>query len=112
MFKRIASTGPARPAQPGPAGEVPFTFDGRSMAGAPGDTVAAALLANGVRAGRRTPVGGSPRGPYCMMGVCFDCLVTIDGAANQQGCMIPLRAGMQVRTQPRPRPLQALEEQA
>jgi len=110
MFKRIVSA--AAPDAAASSRGIAFTFDGRPMTGAPGDTVAAALLANGVRAGRRTPASGSARGPYCMMGVCFDCLVTIDGAANQQGCMIPLRAGMQILTQARPRPLQALGEDA
>ena len=38
-----------------------------------------------------------PRGPFCMMGVCFDCLVEIDGVPNVQGCMTPVREGMQVR---------------
>ncbi|MFT4065116.1 (2Fe-2S)-binding protein [Paraburkholderia sp.] len=86
-----------------PAG-VTFYFDGVAMLARPGDSVAAALLANGVRIVRSTPAGGRPRGPYCMMGVCFDCLVTIDGAANQQSCMIPVAAGMVVGTQARPGP--------
>ena len=78
---------------------VGFSFDGRAMTARAGDTVAAALLANGVQACRQTPVSGTPRGPYCMMGVCFDCLVVIDGVGNRQGCLIPLRAGMRVETQ-------------
>ncbi|MFN3673756.1 MAG: (2Fe-2S)-binding protein [Bosea sp. (in: a-proteobacteria)] len=78
---------------------VGFSFDGRAMTARAGDTVAAALLANGVQACRQTPVSGAPRGPYCMMGVCFDCLVVIDGVGNRQGCLIPLRDGMRVETQ-------------
>ena len=78
---------------------VGFSFDGRAMTARAGDTVAAALLANGVQACRQTPVSSTPRGPYCMMGVCFDCLVVIDGVGNRQGCLIPLRAGMRVETQ-------------
>ncbi|KQU51173.1 (2Fe-2S)-binding protein [Bosea sp. Leaf344] len=76
-----------------------FSFDGRAMRGRAGDTVAAALLANGVQACRQTPVSGAPRGPYCMMGVCFECLVVIDGVGNRQGCLVPLREGMRVETQ-------------
>lgn len=76
-----------------------FTFDGREMAGRQGDTVAAALLAAGISVCRTTVVSGVPRGPYCMMGVCFDCLVTIDGVSNRQGCLVPLVEGMRIETQ-------------
>ena len=76
-----------------------FSFDGKPMTARAGDTVAAALLANGVQACRQTPVTGAPRGPYCMMGVCFECLVVIDGIGNRQGCLVPLRAGMRIETQ-------------
>ena len=61
--------------------------------------VAAALLLCGYRHCRNTPVSGAPRAPYCMMGVCFDCLVEIDGVPNQQACLIPVREGMIVRWQ-------------
>jgi D-hydroxyproline dehydrogenase subunit gamma len=44
-------------------------------------------------------VSGARRAPYCMMGVCFECLVTIDGVGNRQACLIPARAGMRVETQ-------------
>jgi sarcosine oxidase subunit alpha len=64
-----------------------------------GDSVAAALLAAGIAACRATAVSGSPRAPYCMMGVCFDCLVTIDGVANRQACLVRVREGMRVETQ-------------
>jgi hypothetical protein len=69
-------------------------FDARA-----GDSVAAALLASGRLACRETPVGGAPRGPYCLMGVCFDCLVTIDGVPDQQGCTVTVRTGMRIDTQ-------------
>jgi len=59
--------------------------------------VAAALLANGSLACRTTLVSGAERAPFCMMGVCFDCLVEIDGVPNRQGCMTPVRDGMRVR---------------
>ncbi|SFD70123.1 2Fe-2S iron-sulfur cluster binding domain-containing protein [Bosea sp. CRIB-10] len=76
-----------------------FTFDGRPLSGREGDTVAASLLANGIAICRETPVSGAPRAPYCLMGVCFDCLVVIDGVGNRQGCLVPLREGMRIETQ-------------
>jgi len=60
-------------------------------------TVAEALLATGNSTCRTSQVSGEPRGPFCMMGVCFECLVEIDGVPNQQACMTTVRAGMQVR---------------
>ena len=63
------------------------------------DTVAAALLAAGLSHCRTTPVSGVPRAPYCMMGVCFDCLVTIDGVGSRQACLVPVQAGMAIETQ-------------
>lgn len=76
-----------------------FSFEGRSVIGTEGDTVAVALLAAGERVFRTTPVSGSGRGPFCMMGVCFDCLVEIDGISNRQACMTLVAEGMAVRTQ-------------
>jgi D-hydroxyproline dehydrogenase subunit gamma len=84
-----------------------FTFDGAAMTAYAGDTVAAALLSNGVVANRETPVSGAPRGAYCMMGVCFECLVVIDGVGNRQGCLVPLEDGMAIQTQRGPRQAEA-----
>lgn len=78
---------------------VAITVDGRPLQVRAGDTVAAALLAAGLAACRTTPVSGAPRAPYCMMGVCFDCLVTVDGVGNRQGCLVRVREGMAVETQ-------------
>ena len=44
-------------------------------------------------------MSGKPRAPYCLMGVCFDCLVTIDGVGSRQACLVPVREGMAVETQ-------------
>lgn len=74
-------------------------WEGQPLACRSGDSVAAALLAAGVADCRDTPVRGVPRGPFCMMGVCFDCLVTIDGQPNRQACMTPAREGMVVLRQ-------------
>ncbi len=62
-----------------------------------GETVAAALLASGMGVFRETAVSGAARGPWCMMGVCFDCLVEIDGVGNRQACMVEVTPGMVVR---------------
>ena len=76
---------------------VTIHFDGQPVAACEGDSVAAALLAAGHVASRITPGGAEPRGPYCMMGACFDCLVEIDNVANMQACMTRVRDGMRVR---------------
>ena len=78
---------------------VQLTVDGRSIEARDGDSVAAALLAAGIDVCRTTPVSGAPRAPYCMMGVCFDCLVTIDGVGNRQACLTRVREGMRVDMQ-------------
>lgn len=79
--------------------QVEIFVDGRSVMAREGDTVSAALLASGLDVRRSTAVSGAPRLPYCMMGVCFDCLVTIDGMGNRQGCLVPVQAGMKVEIQ-------------
>ena len=73
---------------------------------------AAALLAAGITITRTTPAGGKPRGPYCMMGSCFDCLAVIDGVASRQACMTPVRAGMRVERQDGARDLAAQGDDA
>ena len=80
---------------------VHIIVDGAAVEAREGDTVAAALLASGRDVAARPPVSGAPRAPYCMMGVCFDCLVTIDGVGNRQGCLVPVREGMQIEIQQR-----------
>ena len=72
-------------------------------------SVAAALLSAGVTHTRVTPVSGTPRAPYCMMGVCFECLVEIDGRPNRQACLTMVQPGMQVRTQQRARAIHVAE---
>ena len=74
-------------------------FDGRAITARSGDSVAAALLAGGVTVTRRTPVTGAARGPYCMMGACFDCLAVVDGRPSVQTCMTPVRDGMRIERQ-------------
>ena len=64
-----------------------------------GESVAAALLASGIRSCRTTPISGAPRAPYCMMGVCFECLLEINGVPNRQSCQVIVEEGMQIRRQ-------------
>jgi predicted molibdopterin-dependent oxidoreductase YjgC len=75
------------------------TFEGQALQLREGLSVAAALLEADIGHFRDTPVSGSPRAPFCMMGICFDCLLIIDGIANQQACMTELREGMVIERQ-------------
>jgi predicted molibdopterin-dependent oxidoreductase YjgC len=75
---------------------IQFEFEGRTVEAPAGDSIAAALLAAGHLVLRQTPVSQAPRGPYCMMGACFECLVEVDDRPNVQACMTPVRAGMTV----------------
>jgi aerobic-type carbon monoxide dehydrogenase small subunit (CoxS/CutS family) len=76
-----------------------FTFDGKTITAYQGESVAAALMAAGHRTLRSTPVKGEPRGVFCGMGVCFDCLVVVDGRLSTRACLIPAVQGMKVETQ-------------
>ena len=75
-----------------------LVVDGRPVTAAPGDAVATALLLAGIGTFRRTAKGAAPRSAYCGMGVCFDCLVTIDGVGNRQACLESVGDGMVVET--------------
>lgn len=87
------------------AATVTVAVDGIAVTARAGDTVAAALLAAGFLSFRTSPVSGAPRGPYCMMGVCFDCLTTIDGVGSRQSCLVLVREGMRIETQRGRRPV-------
>ena len=76
---------------------VSFTFDGRATEAHAGESVAAALLAAGVRTLRRAPVDGGPRGAFCLIGVCQECLVEIDGR-RVESCRAEAREGLDVRS--------------
>ena len=89
MFKRLVEAG----------APVAITVDGKRVGCRAGDTVAAAMIAAGIDHCRTTPVTGAPRAPYCLMGVCFECLVTVDGVGSRQGCLVPVHDGMAVETQ-------------
>ena len=89
MFRRLREHGePVR-----------LRIDGRSVEAAAGDSVAAAMLAAGIVRTQVTPRLALPRGPYCGIGACFDCLVTIDGVGNRRACMVEAIDGMTIDTQ-------------
>jgi predicted molibdopterin-dependent oxidoreductase YjgC len=77
---------------------VRFTFDGTPMLAEAGQTVGAALLAAGVRSWRVTRSGGRPRGLFCGIGACFDCLVDVNEDRAVRACLVRLRDGDEVRT--------------
>ena len=74
-------------------------LDGEPIGVEPGQTVAAALIAAGHRSWRRTRIGDRPRGVFCGIGVCFDCLATINGTPNQRACLVEAAPGDVVTTQ-------------
>jgi predicted molibdopterin-dependent oxidoreductase YjgC len=76
-----------------------FDFDGSPVPFTPGQTVGAALWAHGIRSWRTTRFGGRPRGLFCGIGVCFDCLVEIEGRPDRPACLEPAADGVVVRSQ-------------
>ncbi|MFI6961526.1 (2Fe-2S)-binding protein [Streptomyces sp. NPDC050255] len=78
-------------AVPGPAFEI--TFDGQPVRALPGQSIAAALWAASVLTWRTTRVNGRPRGAFCGIGSCFDCLATVNGQPNRRACLLPARPG-------------------
>ena len=80
------------------------TLDGRAVTAYEGETVAAVLLAEG-HIETRVTVGGAPRGVYCGLGVCFECLVVVDGVPNTRACVTWVREGMDVARQDGLRPM-------
>ncbi|SDE37590.1 2Fe-2S iron-sulfur cluster binding domain-containing protein [Auraticoccus monumenti] len=75
---------------------MPLHWQGRELAARPGQSVAAALLENGVRSWRRTRRGGRPRGLFCGIGACYDCLVRLDGGPEVRACLVPVSPGLRV----------------
>lgn len=74
---------------------VTVRFDDRDLALREGANLAAELLAAGVMPFRRTPVSGAPRGPFCMMGACFDCLIEL-GGVTRQACLMEVVEGLDI----------------
>ena len=80
---------------------IAVTIDGQTALAFEGETVAAVLSAQGIRTFRRTSRLGQGRGIFCGMGICYDCLVTIDGMSSIRACMTPVAPGMAIETCPR-----------
>ena len=78
---------------------ITFQFNGQSLTAAEGQSVAAALLAIQERVTRHTRIAGKPRGIFCGIGTCFDCLLIIDGLSNQRSCIIEIKEGMVLEVQ-------------
>jgi predicted molibdopterin-dependent oxidoreductase YjgC len=87
MFRKLHDPG---------AGAVTIYIDGTAVAAEAGESVAAVLLRQPEAWTRTTPVSGSPRAPYCLMGVCFECLAEVDGIGSVQTCLTPVKPGMRV----------------
>ena len=82
--------------------DIQVDLDGSPLVVKPGQSLAAALIAAGHRSWRTSTRGDGPeraRGLFCGIGVCFDCLVTVNGRPDQRACLVVPKAGDQVRTQ-------------
>lgn len=87
---------------------ITFTFDGKTYEGFEGDTIASALLANGIRKLRVHEESGTPRGIYCNIGHCFECRVSVNQTFGLRACMTELKAGMVIESgKEQPSPLKS-----
>ncbi|MGQ3215198.1 MAG: (2Fe-2S)-binding protein [Shinella sp.] len=73
-----------------------ISVNGKAVPAYPGETVAGALLAAGMNIFRKTDETGRERGQFCGMGVCYDCLVAVDGRHSQRACMTAVAPGMTI----------------
>ncbi|MDB5082410.1 MAG: (2Fe-2S)-binding protein [Chloroflexi bacterium] len=76
-----------------------FNFAGQPVTAYLGETIGTALTAAGITTFRVTRQGGRPRGIFCGIGICFDCLVVVEGRLNQRACLTPARPGLEVQPQ-------------
>lgn len=79
--------------------KVKITVDGKTIEAYEGEMIAAALLANGIKVFRYTQKHKKPRGLYCGIGRCTDCVMTVDGVPNVRTCITPVKDGMVIETQ-------------
>ena len=79
--------------------KVTFSFDGKELSGYEGESIAAALKAAGVMVHRYTAKQHKPRGIFCAIGRCTDCVMIVNGQPNVRTCITPLEEGMKVETQ-------------
>ena len=78
---------------------VHFSFDGKDLQGYEGEPIAAALMAAGVKVHRHTQKKHAPRGVFCAIGRCTDCVMVVNGEPNVRTCITPLEEGMSIETQ-------------
>ena len=90
MFKRLDKN---------PEKLVSININGKPFNVPDGETVAAAVLASGISHTRTTPVSASPRAPFCLMGLCYECLMIINGLSNQRACQQQVAEGMIIESQ-------------
>ncbi len=90
MFKRLSELN---------GNTVTVNIEGEDVQVAVGETVAVAVLVHNLGYTRTTAISGVPRAPLCMMGVCFECLMEIDGLPNRQACQVQVAEGMKIRRQ-------------
>ncbi|MCX4965589.1 (2Fe-2S)-binding protein [Streptomyces sp. NBC_00654] len=94
-----AARTPAELVEATPDLEFTISIDSRPIRALPGQSIAAALWGAGILSWRTTRVNGSPRGAFCGIGSCFDCLATVNGRPNQRACLIPAAPGDEITTQ-------------
>lgn len=92
------------PIRPGPTRPLRITVDGRDHTGRAGQTLAGVVLGDGTLTWRRTSVTGTGRGIFCGIGVCFDCLATVNGEPDVRTCQRRAVDGDVVETQHHRRP--------
>ena len=90
---------PMTTADPAAAESFSIRFDGERIEARPGQTIAAALLSAGHRSWRTTRAGGEGRGLFCGIGVCYDCLVTVNGVSSVRACLAAARPGDVIETE-------------
>jgi len=88
---------------------VTFFLDGKLMEGCEGEPIAVAIKANGIMIHRYTQKNHEPRGIFCAIGRCTDCVMIVDGVPNIRTCITPLVQGMTVQTQDGVTPLEVTE---
>ncbi|MFD3440483.1 (2Fe-2S)-binding protein [Streptomyces sp. NPDC058685] len=93
------SRSPTDPVRAEPGRTFEITFDGRPVRALPGQSIAAALWAAGILAWRTTRKSGAPRGAFCGIGSCYDCLATVNGRPNRRACLLRAHPGDAVTTQ-------------
>ena len=79
--------------------EISITVDGKAIKAIEGEPVAGALIAAGIMTFRRTRIRKEPRGYFCGIGLCTDCMMIVDGTPNVRTCITPVKEGMIVETQ-------------